>query len=121
MFFLMQDCNEEDRQSILDLYNLDNIANIKSPWDEKVDDTNLNEEEKEGSSSLPNDSSNLSGNKKLENKREKGKIRSKRARDRKKNYIEELELKVKELEMENLRLNRIIDQYKIQGWNKFKR
>lgn len=45
---------------------------------------------------------------KLEIKRMKSKIRSKKSRDRKKLYLEQLENRIKELEKENYRLNKLL-------------
>ncbi|CAI2371657.1 unnamed protein product [Moneuplotes crassus] len=49
---------------------------------------------------------------KLEIKRERGKQRSKKSRDRKKAYIENLEQRIKELEAENFRLQNLIISYR---------
>ena len=45
-------------------------------------------------------------------KREGARIRSKKARDRKKQYLEELEFRVKYLEKENMKLSQELDRYK---------
>lgn len=50
------------------------------------------------------------------NEKEKGKIRSKRARDRKKQYFDELEVRVRYLEKENIRLENVIEKYKAQKY-----
>lgn len=55
----------------------------------------------------------MKGEQKLAEKRNKDKVRAKRARDRKKRYIEELEMQVKELKTENAKLNMIIQKHKI--------
>lgn len=48
----------------------------------------------------------------LEEKRMKGRIRSRNTRARKKNYIESLEKKVKQLEEENFKLQNVILSYR---------
>lgn len=52
--------------------------------------------------------------KKLAMKRQKGKMRSKQARDRKKRYIEELEAQVRDLSKENMKLSQLVEQYRNQ-------
>lgn len=114
MFFLTQDYKDEERLSFFDMYQPE--ANLKSPWE--INDHKIREEEKEiphilvknNTNEYSNDTpQNTPGLNKLEERRQKGKIRSKKARDRKKHYLEELECKIKELETENARLNKIID------------
>lgn len=51
---------------------------------------------------------NLTGSKNLNRKRERGRLRSKASRDRKKIYLEQLEQRVKELENENFRLQNLL-------------
>lgn len=53
---------------------------------------------------------------KLETKRNKGKERSKLSRDRKKQYFNELETRIKDLEKENLRLHNLVQMYRRKSW-----
>ena len=48
----------------------------------------------------------------------KGRLRSKNSRDRRKNYISNLEKKIKSLENENFRLQSIILKYRKDNWDK---
>jgi len=52
----------------------------------------------------------------IEEKRRKGRLRSKTSRDRRKNYISTLENRVKSLERENFRLQSIIMKYRKENW-----
>mmetsp|Transcript_21790 Transcript_21790/g.19313 ORF Transcript_21790/g.19313 Transcript_21790/m.19313 type:complete len:161 (+) Transcript_21790:91-573(+) len=54
-----------------------------------------------------------------EEKRRKGRIRSKRSRDRKKEYFDELENKIKKLEKENFRLQNLLIQYRKENIENF--
>lgn len=54
---------------------------------------------------------------KLESKREGFRKRTRKSRDRKKIYIEELEERVKGLEMENFRLHHLLLIYRRESWN----
>mmetsp|Transcript_9168 Transcript_9168/g.8778 ORF Transcript_9168/g.8778 Transcript_9168/m.8778 type:complete len:318 (+) Transcript_9168:260-1213(+) len=54
---------------------------------------------------------------KLERRRMQCKERAKKSRDRKKVYIEELELKIKILESENTKLHQMLQVYRNQTWN----
>lgn len=56
--------------------------------------------------------------KSIEERRAKQKVRSKKWRDSKKSYQDELEFRVKELERENVRLQNMIDVYKAHGADK---
>ena len=57
-------------------------------------------------------------NNKIEHKRMRSRIRSQRARDRKKVYIETLEKKVTDLEIENFRLQNLLAMYRSQELNR---
>ena len=52
----------------------------------------------------------------IEEKRRKGRLRSKCSRDRRRKYVSNLEEKVKSLENENFRLQSIIMKYRMENW-----
>ena len=113
MFFFLNDgANEEDKQSIIDLFQNDPASTAGGLPIPNVDitDSRINQV----SDSQLNDSSDNQGEDKLETKRQKSKFRSRKSRERKKKYIEELETRVKDLEKENIKLQHLLDQYKGQ-------
>jgi len=68
------------------------------------------------SSDLRKNSTNSDeGSNKVEKRRLRGKVRSKKLRDRKKNYVDELEMKIKHLQNENIELQRQLRTEKEQN------
>lgn len=110
-FFMDNEGNDDDRQSLIDLFQFDTGDRVNQ---EEAVGGMVTEAVKEEESEDKNvyTSSISEGDKKLELRRQKGKIRSKQSRDRKKKYLEELESRVKDLEKENMRLQFTLDQYK---------
>jgi hypothetical protein len=105
-FFLDQENNDDDKHSLLDLFNEfgppQSIGSAKDGSNDAAN-THLKEEDKDETLQV-----NSEGLHSIQEKRQRGKIRSKKSRDRKKRYVEELETRVKELEKENIRLHNII-------------
>ena len=120
-FFINEESDENDKQSIIDLFQMsgDNHISrsndaglIKSLEETSKEKSETKEEMPESidcSSLIPNDM----GDNKLEARRQKGRVRSKKSRDRKKQYLDELEVRVKDLEKENIKLRQEIDLYKV--------
>jgi len=121
MFFLMdEESNEEDKRSFLDLYENINVreSRDKLMGTDKVDKTMIDSGENafkfNDSDSLKHNSDDTEQASKMEEKRQKGKMRSRKSRERKKLYIDELEMKVKNLEKENMKLHYLLESYKNQ-------
>lgn len=118
MFFLLDnECNEEDKQSVMDLFKDCPSITPYTPTSPKVS-FELPEEQLDSECNDTPDSTDPS---KLEKRRKRGKLRSKKSRDRKKLYQDELECRVKDLEKENMRLRYLIDQHKRQNYQLFDR
>ena len=94
----LQECIERSS-----LFNIDSLDEI--PF-------NCFIEEKLGSKTQHD---SMKNDQNVEVRRRLGKERSKKARDKKKLYLQELEVRVKELEKDNIRLQNLIEIYKANG------
>ena len=77
--------------------------------EEKLDDEPVDSLQPETNSNLNCNTQAIS---KIEQKRKKGRIRSKETRERRKAYVQKLEEKAKKLESENFRLQNLLVNYR---------
>ena len=117
MFGFLNESMDEKSEK-LSLFN-ENIFNSVNPVFEMPIEKRYSEDHKPTNESKQdqdkNDSEQIDSFSNSNKKKNLGKIRSKRARDKKRVYIQELESRVQALEKENVRLHNIIEQYKIDN------
>lgn len=112
--FLNEEAEEDDNQSLIDLFQMSQNEILQN---KEAGPSNLNTPRKKSSeckeeeveSKLNFTSSVSQPEQKIAMLRQRGKERSKQARERKKRYIEELETRIKDLEKENLRLQNLLE------------